>query len=361
MRNNEVCQMLFTREAINWLGEEVVNYGQLKILERVVGVKEFLLWKSKAILEKHNFDASSQMLNGYREWLNVLSNETEPDYKGLRQLLKGLCFKSPIDPIDPKVLGKIVTLIKRYARRYEDKFRFIICLNPQRREAARKKRAMELKVYSEALDQLFSVDCNGKPTEKMETEMEHVLEREAAINNIFKDYKAKYRKFFNFQRHETTKLATGYVFNQKKIESEEKFNGVFTLLANRDDLEAEKIVDSYKNLQEVETLFDDLKNFVDIRPIRHWLVKRVRSHVFICILALLVKRIFEINYLGGKAVTEPLEEINKAKLIKYKIKFSQREERHQIIPKVTNISPEQKKYFNMIGLRNPSNLESFLW
>jgi len=254
-------------------------------------------------------------------------------------------------------------LIKRYVKRYEDKFRFIICLNPQRREAARKKRAMELKVYSESLDQLFSVDCNGKrkPTEKMETEMEYVLEREAAINNIFKDYKAKYRKFFNFQRHETTKLATGYVFNQKKIESEETFDGVFTLLANRYDLEAEKIVASYKNLQEVETLFDDLKNFVDIRPIRHWLVKRVRSHVFICILALLVKRIFEINYLGGKAVTEPLEEINKAKLIKYKIKFSQREERHQIIPKVTNISPEQKKNFNMIGLRNPSKLESFLW
>ncbi|RKY55105.1 MAG: hypothetical protein DRP89_03935 [Candidatus Neomarinimicrobiota bacterium] len=59
-----------------------------------------------------------------------------------------------------------------------------------------------------------------------------------------------------------------------------------------------KVVESYKNLKEVEMLFDDLKNFVDKRPIRHWLEVRVRAHVFICVLALLLKRIFEINYLG---------------------------------------------------------------
>jgi len=36
-------------------------------------------------------------------------------------------------------------------------------------------------------------------------------------------------------------------------------------------MEKSKVVDSYKNLQEVEILFDDFKNFVDVRPIRHWL------------------------------------------------------------------------------------------
>ena len=126
-------------------------------------------------------------------------------------------------------------------------------------------------------------------------------------------------------------------------------------------IDAGKIVDSYKNLKEVETFFDDLKHFVDIRPIRHWLEKRVRAHVFLCILALLLKRLFEINSLHGKSVTEPLAEIEKVKLVKYKVKFSEREDRYQIIPKVTTISPTQKQYFNKIGLKNPSNLELFLW
>jgi len=81
-------------------------------------------------------------------------------------------------------------------------------------------------------------------------------------------------------------------------------------------------IDSYKNLQEVETLFDDLKHFVDIHPIRHRLEERVCAHVFLCILALLLKRLFEINYLKGKSVTEPLAEIEKVKLVRYKVKFS---------------------------------------
>jgi len=59
----------------------------------------------------------------------------------------------------------------------------------------------------------------------------------------------------------------------------------------------------------------------------------------------------EMNYMRGKCIMEPLEEISKSKLIKYKVKFS----------KVTNTTPMQKKYFNMIGIRNPMSLEKFVW
>jgi transposase len=127
------------------------------------------------------------------------------------------------------------------------------------------------------------------------------------------------------------------------------------------DLKPSEVVESYKNLKEVEMLFDDLKNFVDIRPIRHWLQVRERAHVFICVLALLLKQIFEIHYLRGKCTMEPLEKISKSKLIKYKVKFSKREDRSQTFPKVTNTTPLQKKHFNMIGIRNPMSLEKFIW
>ncbi|MBI9038146.1 MAG: hypothetical protein JEY97_08445, partial [Bacteroidales bacterium] len=48
-------------------------------------------------------------------------------------------------------------------------------------------------------------------------------------------------------------------------------DGIFILLTDRYDITISKVVESYKNLQEVELLFDDLKNFVDVRPVRHWL------------------------------------------------------------------------------------------
>ena len=155
--------------------------------------------------------------------------------------------------------------------------------------------------------------------------------------------------------------AIGYSLNQEKMEQEKKFDGIFVLLSSRYDLKAREVVESYKNLKEVEMLFDDLKNFVDIRPIRHWLQVRVRAHVFICVLALLLKRIFEIHYMNSKCTMEPLEEISKSKLIKYKVKFSKREDRSQTFPKVTNTTPMQKKYFNMIGIKNPMSLEKFIW
>ena len=108
-------------------------------------------------------------------------------------------------------------------------------------------------------------------------------------------------------------------------------------------------------------LFDDLKHFVDIRPIRHWLTKRVRTHVFLCILALLLKLIFEIDHLGNKSIMEPLEELSKSKLVIYKVRYFEREERTQNIPKVTTTNPVQKKYFNMVGIRNPMSIENFVW
>jgi transposase len=155
--------------------------------------------------------------------------------------------------------------------------------------------------------------------------------------------------------------SVGYVKNEKAIEQEEKLDGIFILATSRQDLPADKVVDSYKNLREVEILFDDLKHFVDIHPIRHWVEIRVRAHVFLCVLALLLKRIFEINYMHGKAIMEPLEEISKSKLIKYRIKLSKKEERHRTFPKVTETTPAQKEIFGLVGIKNPMCLENYVW
>ena len=53
-----------------------------------------------------------------------------------------------------------------------------------------------------------------------------------------------------------------------------------------DDLDAPGVVDAYKALSHVERDFRHLKiDDIDLRPIHHRLEARVRSHVFICMLA----------------------------------------------------------------------------
>ena len=77
--------------------------------------------------------------------------------------------------------------------------------------------------------------------------------------------------------------------------------------------------------------------------------------------AIMLKRILEVDCLKGKCVMEPLEKISKSKLIKYKVKFSEREDRTKTFRKVTNTTSDQKRYFKMVGIRNPMNLENFVW
>ncbi len=65
--------------------------------------------------------------------------------------------------------------------------------------------------------------------------------------------------------------------------------------------------------------------------------------------------------MNGKATMLPLEEISKSKLIKYKVKFSEKENRSKIFPKVTQTTPYQKEIFELVGIKNPMSLENFIW
>ena len=342
-RQDEICNMLLSEEGAE---EDYEVYKGLKIRERRVKVKDFLIWKSKKIIREQKADLPNKNFALLENEILNLTNKCKPKSRTYKDILE--CI---IKGIDSKVCEKVFRGIRKYKGKYEDELRYIICLNKERKVISHKKRGANISKLSRELDKVFSGNNRNREDRDIEK----------AINKVFEGYRVKFKKFFTIEKDSKNKKAVGYCLNQKRIEQEKKFDGIFVLLSSRYDLEPWKVVESYKNLKEVETLFDDLKNFVDIRPIRHWLEVRVRAHVFICILALLLKRIFEINYMGGKCVMEPLEEISKSKLVKYKVNFSKRENRTQTFPKVTNTTPMQRKYFNMVGIRNPMSLEKFVW
>ena len=342
LRQDEICEMVFS----DLSAEDFEEYRGLKIWEKRIKIKEFLLWKTKKILTESGVRISDEKCKILQEHIMALSNDKVPSYKTYKKILQDIA-----EEIDPKTCQKIFRVIKKYYGRYDDELRYIVCLNADRKDIARQRRQEYILKISTELDKVFLEDKGAQ----------ELIKVEKSINKIFEGYRGKYKKFFEIQRDEANKKALGYSLNQDEIEKEQQLDGIFVLLTSRMDLPRRKVVESYKNLQEVEILFDDLKHFVDIRPIRHWLEVRVRAHVFICILALLLKRIFEIHYLGCKSVTEPLEQIYKSKLIKYKVKFSEREDRNKELVKVTSTSPQQRKYFSMVGIKNPMSLEEFVW
>jgi hypothetical protein len=83
-----------------------------------------------------------------------------------------------------------------------------------------------------------------------------------------------------------------YVRDEAKIAAEAALDGIYVIRTSvsSDTLSAEDTVRAYKGLSAVERAFRSLKTVdLKIRPIHHRLAKRVRAHVFLCMLAYYVE------------------------------------------------------------------------
>jgi transposase len=81
--------------------------------------------------------------------------------------------------------------------------------------------------------------------------------------------------------------------DRAKIKAEQRLDGKYLLSTSDPDLSAEDVALGYKNLLEAERGFRDLKTTLELRPVFHRLEHRIRAHVLICWLALLLIRITE--------------------------------------------------------------------
>jgi Transposase DDE domain len=81
--------------------------------------------------------------------------------------------------------------------------------------------------------------------------------------------------------------------NAAAIKAEANLDGKYLLRASDPKLSAEDIALGYKQLLEVERGWRDLKQVIDLRPVYHRKEERIRAHVVLCWLALLLARLVE--------------------------------------------------------------------
>ena len=83
------------------------------------------------------------------------------------------------------------------------------------------------------------------------------------------------------------------VIDRRKVAHDKHLDGKFLLSSSDDDLTAEEIALYYKQLIEVEQCWRDQKHILDLRPIYHRKEDRIRAHVLLSFLALLLCRVAE--------------------------------------------------------------------
>jgi hypothetical protein len=81
--------------------------------------------------------------------------------------------------------------------------------------------------------------------------------------------------------------------DRAKVTAEQRLDGKYLLATSDPDLSAEDVALGYKNLLEAERGFRDLKSQLLLRPVFHRLEHRIRAHVLLCWLALLLTRVAE--------------------------------------------------------------------
>ncbi|MEW5749012.1 MAG: IS1634 family transposase [Candidatus Thermoplasmatota archaeon] len=105
------------------------------------------------------------------------------------------------------------------------------------------------------------------------------------------------------------------VIDTAKVKADEMLDGKYVIFTTDPTLSAEDVVLGYKQLAEVEACFRTLKTTLELRPIYHRLEDRIRAHVLLCWLALLLVRVAETT--AGetwRAMREELDEITVTRL-----------------------------------------------
>lgn len=109
--------------------------------------------------------------------------------------------------------------------------------------------------------------------------------------------------------------------NEEKIKKEELFDGKFVLQTNT-KLKWKEVILYYKDLWRVEAGFRTLKNELEMGPIYHYTERRIRAHIFICFLALMLKVVFHkslLNIDNSLSLSKVLEDIKKIKAVQLTI------------------------------------------
>jgi transposase len=81
--------------------------------------------------------------------------------------------------------------------------------------------------------------------------------------------------------------------NKAKVRQVKKLDGKYLLSTSDESLSAEDVALGYKQLMEVERAFRTLKSTLSLRPVHHRKDDRIRAHVLLCWLALLLVRTAE--------------------------------------------------------------------
>lgn len=214
--------------------------------------------------------------------------------------------------------------------------RWILCLNEDKREKDLERLEEAVKEGKKVLQDL---------KERYESKGRGRSMTQKGVWKRIEEKLGRSQRLFMIEVEEGTR-ELNWELDKEALNFERSIQGKF-LLVTTSDLDPAKVMEEYKNLEDVERAFNDLKNLLKLRPIYHRTEKRARGHLFVSILYLLLEKLMERE--SGKSFSEVKKELGLLKASEVKFsgkKFLQR----------NKLSEMQKQVLDSIEIREPPRI-----
>ena len=206
----------------------------------------------------------------------------------------------------------------------EARIRYILARNPKEAERDKEKRELILSKIKEELARLG--DLAGEPHCKACCEL-----------IAHKSYGRYLKMDERGQPH----------IDKAKVKAEERLDGKYLIRTSDDTLSAVDVALGYKQLYQVEDAFRTLKTTLELRPVYHRLEDRIRSHILLCWLALLLIRVMENQ--SGQTWAKMRRSLSRIQATMLKTSSGS-------MTKTSTLSPALKQLFKDLKIKEPPRI-----
>jgi transposase len=239
--------------------------AQVNTIRKRYGVSRVVLVGDRGMITSKRIDEDLRDVEGL-EWITALRNDS------IKKLVEQNAIQLSL--FDERDLAEVTSAD------YPGE-RLIVCRNPLLAEERARKRKELLAAAERKLDAVVQAVSRAR----------RPLQGSDRIGlRVGRDLKnTKMQKHFELN---ITDNSFSYRRLDQQIAQEAALDGMYVVRTSlsAETLTAEQTVSAYKDLSQVEWAFRSLKTMdLHLRPINHWKDHRIRSHVFICMLAYYVE------------------------------------------------------------------------
>jgi transposase len=221
--------------------------------------------------------------------------------------------------------------------------RFVLCHNPEQAERDRTQREQAVARLEAELERIAALRAKAKAAagdrrRGAQQQADDHLKAECAL-----------RDHPTLGRWLRQTPGGRLVIDRAKVRAEARLDGKFLLSTSDPDLSAADVALGYKNLLEAERAFRDLKTTLELRPVWHRLERRIRAHVLLCWLALLLVRVAERQ--SAQTWRRINTELGRLQLVTLSGPTGR-------VEQTTTLTPTQRELFTATGVAPPPRVTS---